>query len=309
MTKLLLKYSNSNPGLGITLIEVLIAMTILAVMTALSAQSLRQGFTIKEKIQKNLDSSSRIRDAINLINQDLKSIVNYEDLELRFYEAVKKQARQQIQKSVSSPTRPPNNPREGAPPDHNPMGSGPSGNPVTQQPPNLAAIQEKLQQLENRFPREFPNRKLFQTVFRGSSDKVFFFTTNNLIPPGAENPIPPFLVRVSYQIKSCPDDTSKNCLIRYVAPASSLVSLMELERFPPGTPILKDVTSFEIKYRGALQQDWVTQWNSEANVMSQKAKVPEAVSISLKVGNQSVNLTTYLMFPNNRYETRRTNSR
>lgn len=66
---------------GFTLVEVMIAITILATIAVLVGQTISQAVKSKAKIQEQIDNVSRLRDAIRIIEKDVNLAFHYRDLE------------------------------------------------------------------------------------------------------------------------------------------------------------------------------------------------------------------------------------
>ncbi|KYG64887.1 general secretion pathway protein GspJ [Bdellovibrio bacteriovorus] len=125
---------------GFTLIELMIALAILATLTVLTSQAISQAVKAKIKLQDQLDDVSRMRDAVRLIEKDLNLAYHYRDVE------------KEIQDLINKANAPPQIP--GAPP---------------QQPPV---------QPQTATRREVPRRDP-ETHFIGTTDSVNFVTMNN----------------------------------------------------------------------------------------------------------------------------------
>ncbi|MBE8221556.1 MAG: hypothetical protein HAW60_02385 [Bdellovibrionales bacterium] len=63
-----------------TLIETLIATTILAFLSISSSQSISQALHQKKKIQMRIDNNTKIQQSLNLIQRDINLIYNYSDI-------------------------------------------------------------------------------------------------------------------------------------------------------------------------------------------------------------------------------------
>jgi len=282
---------------GMSLLEVLIAMTIFSTITVFSAQALRQALFNKSKIQNQLDEMSRVRDALSVIRKDLELATHYRDFELEFNQAVKKQARILIQRAISP---------QAQSPVPQPPGAPPQPPPVTQaSPEQQVQLQQKLQELEQRFVTNNLMRLTPATHFRGLEDKLFFVTSNSLSSPSSQNEFsyPIYMTRISYQIRPCPLSTNINCLVRY----SNHITDGDLEVVENGVVIMEGVSVFLLRYLGRRQQDWVTSWDSRQENAAQKNLYPEAVEVTLtrKTGEGpnertiSMQSVTYLHNPNN----------
>ncbi|MBX3040348.1 MAG: prepilin-type N-terminal cleavage/methylation domain-containing protein [Bdellovibrionaceae bacterium] len=79
-----------NSRAGFTLIEILIAVTILATISMLAARSIQQGIGAKVKIQSQIDDISRLRDALRLMERDINLAYHHMDFERDLNELLKK---------------------------------------------------------------------------------------------------------------------------------------------------------------------------------------------------------------------------
>jgi prepilin-type N-terminal cleavage/methylation domain-containing protein len=75
---------------GFTLLEVIIAVAIFAVMSAFVATSIQNGIKAKKKVQTLIDEVSRMRDSLKLMERDLNQAYHHLDWEKEFLEKVKK---------------------------------------------------------------------------------------------------------------------------------------------------------------------------------------------------------------------------
>lgn len=75
---------------GFTLLEVIIAVGIFAVMSAFVASAIQNGIKAKKKVQTQIDEVSRMRDAVKLMERDLNQAYHHLDWEKEFLDKVKK---------------------------------------------------------------------------------------------------------------------------------------------------------------------------------------------------------------------------
>lgn len=75
---------------GFTLLELIIAISIFAVMSAFVATSIQNGIKAKRKIQTTIDEVSRMRDSLKLMERDLNMAYHHVDWEKEFLDKVKK---------------------------------------------------------------------------------------------------------------------------------------------------------------------------------------------------------------------------
>ncbi len=83
-----------NSSRGFTLLEVMIAVTILAILTAMTAQTVQKSLQMKRKIQTDIDRESAVRNAMRLIEKDINTAFHFRDLNYELNEDLKKQQAQ-----------------------------------------------------------------------------------------------------------------------------------------------------------------------------------------------------------------------
>jgi prepilin-type N-terminal cleavage/methylation domain-containing protein len=124
---------------GFTLLEIIIAVGIFAVMSAFVATAIQNGIKAKKKVQTQIDEVSRMRDSLKLMERDLNQAYHHLDWEKEFLDKVKK----------AGQTAPPN------------AGAG------FVPPPPQIEIPPEVQRVDP------------TTQFVGSQDKMNFVTMNN----------------------------------------------------------------------------------------------------------------------------------
>ncbi len=78
--------------MGFTLIEVILAITILSTLTVLTTQSLSRALKAKVKIQNEVDDVSALRDTMRMIRTDLNLAFHHRDFEKELQDLVNKPA-------------------------------------------------------------------------------------------------------------------------------------------------------------------------------------------------------------------------
>ncbi len=263
---------------GFTLIEVLIAIAILATMGTLAAQSIQQAIKSKKKIQEQVDITSRMRDGMRLLERDIQMAYHHRDWEKELLLAMKKKASQPVagQKTPVTP----------APP----MAVDSTGAPDPFAAPGTEA------------PRIDP-----ETNFVGTENELNFVTMNNARL--TRNSAQADHVEVGYSLRDCKSTdgkTSSKCLWRRTSPWVDKDVIKGGEE----VVLLENVSEFALRYLGKGKQDWVKDWKTtEAGDGATKKHFPTAVEISLtieKPGEKLASVKKFSMqmvvpihFPNN----------
>lgn len=274
---------------GLTLLELLIALMIMATLTVLSTQSIQQALFSKSKIQTQLDEMSLVRDALKIIERDINLAFHYRDLETEFREAVKKAVR-----PSASPTP---TPAEGFAP-------VPTPTVVATPHPGLESPEEEAARKANRADPV--------THFEGTAEKIDFVTMNS--GRLTENLAQADFVEVGYAVKPCTrlggKQESVNCLVRRV---DTMVE-GDVTKGGEETVLLENVSEFKLRYFGQGKQDWVDSWNSRTGDSVARGSFPSAVEVSLTVENGetdkkrkiSMQIVAQVRFPNNKERGRST---
>lgn len=231
---------------GFTLLELIIVLSILSFLTINIAINIKNAFRARTKIQSQLESMSRVRDALRIIERDLNLAFHYRDLEEEIRAAVKKSTQpQQI---------------GGVPPPPPPFG-------VPQQAPMDPKEAERQQ-----------NRINPVTHFIGKDDELFFPTLNsNRLEANLQQAD---FIKVGYFIKSCQPpgkEKGSECLFRKQSPYVE----GDIEKGGEDVFLLADVTEFELRYFGRGKQDWNKDWNTKTGDAVTKDAFPQAVEITL----------------------------
>jgi prepilin-type N-terminal cleavage/methylation domain-containing protein len=255
---------------GFTLLEVIIAMTIMAFLTVMVSQSMRKSADFKTKIQKNIDQRSAINSAMRIIERDINLAFHYQDVNTEVLKEIEKK------KKIAPPRKP------GTPPPPPPPPGSPPAPPI----------------YENFKIREIPN----YTAFVGTKNAVNFTNLNNIaVQPGERVSDQQ---EVGYSVKSCkslanPEEPTK-CLWR----RTSSYADDKVDEGGTESVMIEGVTKFELRYFGKEKEDWVDAWDSTAKSDDTlKDKFPSAVEVTLTVEQNKKEVSAIrviaLRFPNN----------
>jgi len=88
---------------GFTLLELVIAIAIFAMLSAFVAQSIQNGVRAKQKVQAQIDEVSRMRDSLKLISKDINLAYHHLDWEKELQALVKKKTQNPQATAVPEP--------------------------------------------------------------------------------------------------------------------------------------------------------------------------------------------------------------
>lgn len=262
----------TQPKNGFTLIEVVIAMTIMAFLTVMVSQSMRRSAEYKTKIQKNIDQRSAINSAMRIIERDINLAFHYQDVTTEVLKEIEKK-------------------KKGTP------SAGINGTAGTNGTNGANGSNGQPQMYTNFKIREIPN----YTAFKGEKNSISFTNLNNItVQPGQKVSDQQ---EVSYFVKSCksladPDVTSK-CLWRRTSPFID----DKVDEGGTESVLIEGVTKFELRYFGKEKEDWVSSWDTTSDDDTIKNKFPSAVEVTLTVEQNKKEISAIrvvaLRFPNN----------
>ena len=272
----IIKKGNSS---GFTLLEVLIAISILATLMVFSNQSIQNAIKAKIKIHDKLTDMSAVRDSLRVMERDINLAYHYRDIETEYKELVKKGSSQVPQQPPSGQPLPP-----GQPPQQNPIAA-----------------------MITAWTQKDPGRKDPTTHFVGSAEEIHFATMNSA-RLSEESPQADF-IKVGYYLLDCrkPGGTgqSSKCLVR----SSDPIIEGDITKNGPATVLLENISEFKLRYIGKGKQDWVSDWSTKSGDGATKGNFPDAVEISITTsknddkGNKpkiiSMQLVAPIRYPNN----------
>lgn len=280
---------------GFTLIEILIAMTIMAFLTVMVSQSMRRSADFKSKVQKNIDQRSAINSAMRIIERDINLAFHYQDVHTEVMKEIEKKKKALRAGGQGNQGNQAGN-----------QGGGLGGNPGTPGNPGNRGNQGNQGNLNPNAPiyrnfkiREVPN----YTAFKGTKNAIHFTNINNItVQPGEKVSDQQ---EVGYFVKSCkslanPDVTSQ-CLWRRTSPYLD----DKVDEGGSEVVLIEGVKKFELRYFGKEKEDWVETWDStpEGGDEVIRNKFPSAVEVTLTVEQNKREISAIrvvaLRFPNN----------
>ncbi|PIS09725.1 MAG: general secretion pathway protein GspJ [Bdellovibrio sp. CG10_big_fil_rev_8_21_14_0_10_47_8] len=269
---------------GLTLLEVMIVLVIMATLTVLSSQSIQQAIKAKGKLQTQIEEVSQVRDSLKVIERDLNLAFHYSDLETELKELTKKK-RIELSKTKTS--------------------TGKSASSTTTLNPAGAYNPNDPNDPLN---KKSENRVDPTTQFIGKENSLYFPTLSSS-RLHEDNQQADF-VKVGYLLKSCRKPGQKaqsQCLIR----VSGNIIEGDLTKGGQGVVLLENVSEFKLRYFGKGKQDWSTTWDTTQSDSITKNRFPDAVEISLTVEKEvkgakskklSMQIVVPIRFPNNDYQ-------
>lgn len=252
--------ARSRMTLGMTLIEVLIAMTILAFLSVFTAQAIQSALQARNRIQSELDRSVELREALNVISRDIQLAFNYRDVNIQLFNAAQEARKKKAQAGDQG--------GGGQQGDGQGGGGGASDVGVNQQ-----------QQQQNFELKE----EIIVTQFLGTENTLDFTTTSRI--RSQKNAAFSDQQKVGYRVASCrrrlDPSQSSNCLWRRTSPFLD----NDVTQGGVESVLLEGVQDFELRYLGpGHEENWINVWRSDG---SQEAvmqdRFPYAVEVSLSI--------------------------
>lgn len=268
-----------NKTSGFSLLEVVLAISILSTLAVLSTQAISRALNARTKIQAEVDDVSALRDSMRLIRTDLNLAYHHRDFEQEILDLVNKPS--------TSNVKPGSPPPAGSPSD-SAAGSAADSNPSTG---------KKKREAERMDPT---------THFVGDNEQMNFVTMNNgrML---ASSPQADF-IEVGYALKDCKNlttEASSKCLFRRTQ------TILDDDVTKGGNEVvmLENVTEFKLRYWGADKTDWLNNWKSTKESLddSTKNRYPDSVEVSLSIERTfakkkrtySLQFIVPIHFPNN----------
>lgn len=252
---------------GFTLIEVIIALTILSFLSLFTVEAIQRALQTKAKVQGDIDKNATLRDALRTMERDINMAFNYHDPYVQLYNLT-----QDVRLKAAQAK---------------------SGKAVTPNPGETQAQAQARVQAQGQTtgidPEKYKKKtEKVYTQFIGTAESVDFTSLSN-VRMMEDSPLSS-QAEIGYKLKACRrrsnQEQSSNCLWRRVA--NYLHD--DITRDGQETVLLENVTEFKLRYLGPGKEDegWVNSW-STANGSDDvtKGKFPYAVEITLAVKDNS----------------------
>ena len=245
-----------------------VAISILSFISLFTIQAIQRALKNKSKIQKDIDKTSTLRDALRVMERDINMAFNYHDVYIELYNMAQKQR----QKDAATP-------QPGA---TNPATPAAAGTPLT---PGVNPNQPALPNDPSRFQQKV--EKVY-TQFIGESQSLTLTTLSNVRMTEEQKICSQ--AEVGYSLKPCRrrsnQASSSQCLWRRVA---NYIHDDITRDDGQSTVLLENVTDFKLRYLGpGREEEWVDTWiTNERGDDQTKNKFPYAVEITLEVQDTS----------------------
>jgi len=275
---------------GFTLIEVLIAITILAILMAFTSRSVSRSVKDKNRLQAEIDRDSQLTNAFRLIERDLSMAFHYRDINSEVEQEIKKKC------DAGQCKKPKNNSNGGA-----------ASGSTDGQPGEKAADSTNGQATSGGNTGGTPIKLDFEpkqsenfTQFEGSDSSMSFSSLGN-IRMYKDSP-ESHQMEVSYFLAPCRSFSTGEqvqCLWRRTTPYID----QDITKGGNPTLLLENIKDFKLRYFGEGKQDWVSSWKTGADDTATQSRFPQAVEITLAVEEMErvsrISGVVSVAFPNN----------
>ena len=243
---------------GFTLIEVIVALAILAVLSLLTSQAMQSGLKNRVWVSGEINREAAVADAMRIIRSDVTSAYHHRDITVTMFN--------QIITATPTPTPTPNSG----------TGGQPSGEQGAGQPQPQTA--ETQPQAPAATPRPTPVQV---TGFSGDSESMYFTSLSNarVLRHAQESD----QAKIGYYLKPCrsrakPDAAPSSCLFRSVSPYLD----DDVTKTGPESVLLEHVETFKLRYLSHKREDYTETWKTgEGSDASSKDTFPDAVEVTL----------------------------
>lgn len=257
---------------GFTLLEVVISMMILAFLSLFTVQSIQQALKTKTKVQKEIDKSSTLRDALRIMERDINMAFNYRDASIELYNKAQLERRKRMKTPPNQqPVRKNTDGKTPGPDGTSSGGSTPSSGSTPQMSEEEINERTKLKV-----------DKIY-TQFIGEPTSLDFTTLSNVRI--SEDSKVSSQAEIGYHLKSCrrrsTQGQSSQCLWRRV----SNVIHEDITKSGEETVLLENVSEFKLRYLGpGHEEEWLDSWiTTERGTEQSKGNFPYAVEVTIAV--------------------------
>lgn len=268
---------SENTQNGFTLLEVVIAITILAFISVFTANSIQTALRSKTKIEMQIDRSTLIRDALRVIGDDIRKSFRYEDIHVALFNIAQKERKKRYEEK-SKQTKPKEKPKPGeAEPPKDP--NEPGTEPQTETSPAGTNPQQPV--------KEFPLKEEIKvTRFFGETDRLNFSSLSNR-RAYKDAPISN-QAEIGYYLEDCKNRLNKKKSSKCLWRRTANIIDKEIEEGGKAMVLVENVTEFSLRYLASSKDSdelkWLDKWDSnEESNDDTGSKFPQAVEITLEL--------------------------
>lgn len=275
---------------GFTLVEIMVAITILAGLSLLTGQAIQSGVLGRERINREIMSESEVRDTLRVMERDINLAFHHRDV---FTEMLNQIERDKA-KAQAKAGNPPSGGATGGQ-----GGATPGGNPQVPSADQSGGAQERK-----------PPKKL--THFLGEVESVHFTSLTNVrLRKDAQESDQ---AEVGYFLRDCRKRISRGegaskarssrCLVRRLSPYID----DDVAQGGNEVALLPNVKEFKLRYFGPGRDEWVNSWKTgDGGDALSKENFPYAVEVSIIVHDDTdpksrrvaMTMVAPIQFPNN----------
>lgn len=255
---------------GFTLVELLIALGLLASIGIITSRAFRDTTKKTQKLTRGIDQLNRLRSAYRVMERDFSAAFNYRDIDIFLYNEAQKERIIRYDKKIKDWADKKN--KEGANP------SIVSTNLTEDQ---RAEMEKEIGPKPINQPLK---DEIIITHFIGQTDEVFLVTASGI--RFREDQKVSNLMEVSYYLETCKDRKNKKKSSKCLWRGTSFNVDGDLKEGHEATVLLEGIDEFELMYLGYNQEEaeWTKSWDSlNSGNADQTNKYPAAVSLKLKV--------------------------
>lgn len=274
---------------GFTLLEIVIAITILASLSYLSAMSISNTISAKTQLQNRIDVSSEIRTAIKVIEKDIRSAFNYNNFNYDILLEIKAD-----QSKAANPNANPNEQRGGG--FGQQPGFVPPAPPTSPEPGAPKTVTSVIDQYLEKYKKAND-----QSQFLGTRDTLNFTSLNHVrrFQDAQESD----QMEVGYYLAECRDllnaEKRSQCLWRRENPFID----DKVDEGGGATVLIENVKKLQFQYKTKKEMedestDWRDTWQSgETGDDTTKGKFPDVVKVTIEAEIKGRHTKDVLIIP------------
>ncbi len=269
---------------GFTILEVVIAITIMASLAYLSAISISNAITAKTQLQNRIDVSSEVRTALKVIEKDVKSAFHYNNFN---YDLLI-----QIKKDQVKATNPNQNDENAPPPAPD--------QPVKPNQPNDGPTKKTVVNLIDDYLSKY-KKATDQSQFLGGKEVLNFTSLNHVrrFQDAQESD----QMEVGYYLAECREllnaEKRSQCLWRRESPFID----KNIEEGGGTSVLMENVKSLTFQYKTKKEMedpdtDWRDSWRSdESGDAITRGKFPDVIKVSIEAEIKGRTIKNIIVVP------------